>query len=373
MSIEFLVIGGGIAGASAAYALAENGAGRVLLLERESQPGYHSTGRSAALYTENYGNAVIRALVKASKPFLLGPPEGFAEHAILTRRGAMMVAREDQDAAMDQALAFAAETGVEAPEVDPAQALDIHGGLNPAYSSRAMFEPDAMDIDVHALHQGFLRGLKALGGVVTTNADVTGLRRQGGTWTVETRDDTFSAPVVINAAGGWADEIAAMAGLAPVGLVPKRRTVITFDPPDGTRVERWPMVIDVDEEFYFKPDAGRILASPADETPVPPSDVQPEELDVAVAVDRVERATVLQVRRIASKWAGLRTFAPDKTPVVGMDPDGEGFLWLAGQGGYGIKTSPALGRVAAALAVGAGIPGDIAVEPSDLAPDRFLT
>ena len=373
MHHDFLVIGGGIAGASAAYALSEFGQGRVGLLERESQPGYHSTGRSAAVYTENYGNAVIRALVKGSKSFLTEPPEGFAENPILSPRGSMMFARADQSLAMDKALAFARETGVDAPEVSKEEALEIHSGLDPDYFARAMYEPGAMDIDVHGLHHGYLRALKANGGEIVTNAEVTALARNGGTWSVETRAGRFEAPVVINAAGAWADELAGLAGLAPVGLAPLRRTAITFDPPEGLEIDRWPVVIDVEEQFYFKPDAGRVLGSPADETPMPPSDVQPDELDIAHAVDRIERASRLEVRRIASKWAGLRTFAPDRTPVVGMAPEGDGFLWLAGQGGYGIKTSPALGRVAAALAAGTEIPPDIAVDPADLAPDRFFS
>ena len=217
-----------------------------------------------------------------------------------------------------------------------------------------------------------LGGCPSAGGRVVTDADVQASERMSEGWTIRSAAGTFSAPVVINAAGAWADEIAELAGVRPVGLVPKRRTAITFDPPDGADVAGWPVVIDVDEQFYFKPEAGRVLASPADETPVPPQDVQPEELDIAVTVDRVERASTMTVKRIDHRWAGLRSFVADKSPVVGMAPDAEGFFWLAGQGGYGIKTSPTLGRIAAALAQGQPIPDDIGVSVAELAPQRLI-
>jgi D-arginine dehydrogenase len=223
------------------------------------------------------------------------------------------------------------------------------------------------------VHRGYLRGMTARGGRIVTNAEVTGLSRDGSGWRVATRAGDFAAPVVVNAAGAWCDEVAALAGVAPIGLVPKRRTAITFDPPQGQAIHGWPSMIDVDESFYFKPDAGRILASPADETPMPPCDVQPDELDVAILVDRLEQATTLQVKRIASKWAGLRSFVADKTLVAGFDAQAEGFFWLAGQGGYGIQTSPTMARVAAGLVAGKGLPPDLVdlgVSEATLAPDR---
>jgi D-arginine dehydrogenase len=237
-----------------------------------------------------------------------------------------------------------------------------------------MYEPAAMDIDVHALHQGFLRGLRARGGRVVTDAEVRSLRRRDGLWTAETTAGTFAAPIVVNAAGAWADEVARLAGIGTVGLVPKRRTAFTIEPPEGVAPSGWPAVVDVAETFYFKPESGRLLVSPADETPMPPCDVQPDEIDVASAAARLEAATTLQVRRIAHKWAGLRSFVADKTPVAGFAPDAEGFFWLAGQGGYGIQTSPAMGRVAAALAAGRGLPPDIAargVTEAALSPARY--
>lgn len=368
---DFLVIGAGIAGASAAYELAA--CGRVLVLERESQPGYHTTGRSAALFTETYGNATMRALTRASKAFLTSPPAGFASVPLLAPRGTLLAARADQRAALERTFAECSAlvgnlelwTGARVRERVPVfSEAQVDGGL---------WEPDAMDIDVHALHQGFLRGLRARGSEVVCNAEVVALEREGQTWRVETRGERYAAPTVVDAAGAWADEIGRLATAGPIGLVPKRRTAITFDPPRGVSIERWPAVIDVDEQWYFKPDAGRILASPADETPSPPCDARPDEYDVAVLIDRITTATTLSIPRIHAKWAGLRSFVADKTIVAGFDPRQPGFFWLAGQGGYGIQTAPAAGRVAAALARGEPLPADVqalGVDAGDLAPGR---
>ncbi|MFN3565725.1 MAG: NAD(P)/FAD-dependent oxidoreductase [Burkholderiaceae bacterium] len=365
------MIGAGIAGASAAFELAAFG--RVVVLERESQPGYHTTGRSAALFTETYGNATMRALARASKAFLTSPPAGFASAPLLTPRGTLLAARADQRAALERAFAECSAlvgnlelwTGAQVRERVPVfTEAQVDGGL---------WEPDAMDIDVHALHQGFLRGVRARGGEVVCSAEVVALERVGADWVVQTRGGHYAAPVVVNAAGAWADEIGRLAGAAPIGLVPKRRTAITFDPPRGASIEGWPAVIDVDEQWYFKPDAGRILASPADETPSAPCDAQPDEYDVAVLVDRLTTATTLSIPRIHAKWAGLRSFVADKTIVAGFDPRQRGFFWLAGQGGYGIQTAPAAGRIAAALARGEPLPADVqalGVDARDLAPDR---
>jgi D-arginine dehydrogenase len=369
---DILVIGAGVAGASAAYELAASG--RVVVLERESAPGYHTTGRSAALYTESYGSPVVRALTLASKAFFDAPPEDFAEHALLTPRGALFVAREDQLAALDRTLAEAKKLVPSVRAVNAAEALEISPALRPEYVAAGVFEPDAMDMDVHAIHGGFLKGLRRRGGEVVTGAGVTALTRDRKTWIAETPMGAFAAPIVVNAAGAWCDEIAKLAGVAPVGLVPKRRTAITFDAPDGTDISSWPLTIDVEEGFYFKPEAGRILASPADETPSPPCDAQPEEIDVALIVDRFERAVCFPVRAITHKWAGLRSFVADNTPVVGMAGDAEGFLWLTGQGGYGIMTSPAMGSAAAALIETGALPGHFArfgLTESALSPRRL--
>ena len=367
-----IVIGGGIAGASAAYFLAERGP--TLLLEREEQPGYHTTGRSAALYSEAYGNAAIRSLTTGARPFFMAPPRGFAEHPVLTPRGAMFVGRGDQLAALDRA---AAETGALQPSIrriDGAEARRICPVLRPDQIAGAVLEPEAMDIDVHALHQGFLRGLRARGGGVATSAEALALERTASGWRVRSTAGAFEGRVLVNAAGAWADVVAGLAGAAPIALVPKRRTAILFSPPAGCDIAAWPLVVDVDETFYFKPDAGKLIGSPADETPSPPCDAQPEELDVALAVERIQQAADLPIARIERRWAGLRCFVADKTPVVGYDGAVDGFFWLAGQGGYGIQTSPALGRLAAALIAGEGAPADLAalgVREQDLSPARL--
>jgi D-arginine dehydrogenase len=345
----------------------------VLLLERESQPGYHTTGRSAALFTETYGNAAMRALTRASKPFLAAPPPGFSSTPLLSPRGTLLVARAEQLPALRRAQE---ECSALVENLVWWTAEDVCARLpcfTPAQVAGGLLEPDAMDIDVHALHQGFLRGLHARDGVLVCNAEVRALARYGGDWRAQTAAGEFAAPLLVNAAGAWADEIGRLAGAIPIGLVPKRRTAITFDPPAGVSVERWPAVIDVDEEWYFKPDAGRILASPADETPSPPCDAQPDEYDVAVLVDRLTRVTTLQVPRIHARWAGLRSFVADKTIVAGFDDEAPGFFWLAGQGGYGIQTAPAVARVAAALINGGAVPVDVAdlgVDAAALSPRR---
>jgi D-arginine dehydrogenase len=366
---DFLVIGGGVAGASAAYFLAEHG--QVTLIERESACGYHTTGRSAALYTDAYGNAAIRALTVASRPFFENPPRGFTEHPLLLPRGEMIVAPKGEDATIEKALAEGTRFAPMMRELRGDEALDLCPVLDQNWLGRALHNPASMDMDVHAIHNGYLKGLRARGGTVTTDAELLGLERRDGTWHLRTKAGAMAAPIVVNAAGAWADVVGRMAGTRPIGLVPKRRTAFTFDPPAEFATTDWPMVIDVHETLYFKPEAGRLLVSPADETPMDPCDCQPDEMDVALAAARFETATSLRIKRVTHKWAGLRSFVKDKTPVVGFAADVEGFLWLAGQGGYGIMTSPAMGRIAASLATGREIPSDIAVRASDLSPGRL--
>jgi len=373
MSYDFIVIGGGIAGAAAGYALAAEG--KVVVLEMEDQPGYHSTGRSAAQYTELYGNGPVRALVRLSHEFLDTPPPGFTETPILTPRGALFVGTEEQRPAIEEILALAVAENCPARELSPEAAAAIVSVLRPDDFATAVHEPESMDIDVHALLGGYLRQLRARGGELVTGAEVREMTRQGSAWRVETSAGAFTAPVVVNAAGAWGDVVAERAGVNPIGLVPKRRTVILFDPPPEIEIADWPLVIDADENWYFKPDAGKVLASPADETPVPPSDVQPEDIDVALIADRIERMTTMTVGRISHRRAGLRTFTGDKTPVAGFAPDAEGFLWLLGQGGYGIETAPAMARAATALITSKDLPADFAkvgVKAEDLSPARLL-
>lgn len=371
MSVNFdiVVIGAGIAGASVASELARTH--RVALLEREEHPGYHATGRSAALFSESYGNAAVRALSRASRDFFFATPAGFSEHALVRPRGALHIARQDQLASLEE-FATNSDLAGSTRRLSRDAALCLCPVLRPESVAAAILEADAADVDVDALHQGYLRRFRAAGGMLANDADVTRLIRRGGAWQVETRGTALTAPVVIDAAGAWADTVAARAGAQPLGIQPCRRTAILAELPDGIAVERWPMVIDIDETFYMKPDAGLLLISPADETPVEPCDVQAEEIDVAVGIDRVERATTFQVRRIRKRWAGLRSFAPDRSPVIGFDPAAVGFFWLAGQGGYGIQTAPAAARLAAALVRGEAPDADLArIYDSQLSPARF--
>ena len=368
---DVIVIGAGIAGASVAYELAASR--RVLLLERESQPGYHTTGRSAALFTETYGNAVMRALTRASKSFLLAPPAGFAATRLLAPRGTLLVARAEQLPALQRSRDECAALVDDLAWWSAEEVLARVPCFAPGQVAAGLLEPGAMDIDVHALHQGFLRGLRARDGRLACRAEVRALARFRQHWRVQTSAGEFAAPLLVNAAGAWADEIGRLAGARPIGLMPARRTAITFDPPAGTPVDHWPAVIDIDEEWYFKPDAGRLLASPADETPSPPCDAQPDEYDVAVLVDRLARATTLKVPRIRARWAGLRSFVADRTIVAGFDEQAEGLFWLAGQGGYGIQTAPAVARAAASLLAGEPMPSDLAglgVDAAALSPSR---
>ena len=358
-SPDVLIIGAGMAGASAAYFLAPHR--RVTILERESQPGYHATGRSAAMYSETYGNATVRAITTASKPFYFDPPKGFSDVPLITPRGSLIVGAAAEE---EHLRTVWQEMRALVPNVQwwtQGQILQRVPVLRPEAAHCGVFEPDAMDMDVHAIHQGFLRGAKAAGAQLVCDAGVQNIQRESGGWRVETPAGSFFAPVLVNAAGAWCDELALLAGVVPVGLVPKRRTAFTTEAPAGCDISAWPLVIDAQESFYFKPDAGVLLVSPANEDAVSPQDVQPEELDVAIAVDRVETATTMQVRQVRRKWAGLRSFVTDKSPVVGFAPDTPGFFWLAGQGGYGIQTAPAMGQLTAALVRGLPVPDDMAV------------
>lgn len=371
MSGDFLVLGAGIAGAAAGYFLAEHG--RVTVLERESMPGYHSTGRSAALYTETYGNAAIRGLTVASGAFFRAPPAGFAEGPLLRPRGLLMVAPAHDHERFVREVADATRFAPRLRVVERREALTLCPALRKTWLAHAFLEPDAMDMDVNAIHQGFLRGMRTKGGSVVTNAGAHRIERRDGAWQVDTAAGTFRAPVLVNAAGAWADEVAILAGVPPIGLVPKRRTAIII-----TAVQpispAWPMVGDVAETFYFRPESGKLLVSPADETPLPPQDVQPDEIDIAIAAERIAAATHLDIQRIERKWAGLRTFAPDKTLVIGPEPTTPEFLWMAGQGGYGIQTSAAAGLALAAFATGCALPAafaDLGLRAADLLPDRL--
>lgn len=373
MTADFIVVGGGMAGAAAGYFLAEHG--RVIVLERESAPGYHSTGRSAALYTETYGNAAIRALTVASGRFFRAPPAGFADVPLLRPRGLMMIARASDAARFERNVAEGKRFAPNLRVLTQSEALALCPVLRDEWTGHAFLEPDAMDMDVHAIHQGFLRGLKAMGGSIVTDAAAQAVTAGGDGWQVETRAGRYTAPILVNAAGAWADEVATLAGLPILGFTPKRRTAVIVEV-DPIPSPAWPMVVDIAETFYFKPESGRLLISPADETMMSAADVQPDEIDIAEAVARLEAATRLTVRRVLRKWAGLRTFAPDRTLVIGPDALAPGFVWMAGQGGYGIQTAAAAGRAAATLARGGALPSDLVelgLVAAELLPNRLRT
>jgi D-arginine dehydrogenase len=368
---DYLVIGGGAAGLSVAYELAK--VASVVLIEREVAPGYHSTGRSAAVISENYGPAGWQALVTASRPFFEAPPAGFADHPLLHRIGALYFAASDDEAGLVASARALGRRGVEHVLLPAGEARALCPVVRTDDFSAALLEPGCADIDAHALLQGYLRLARASGLDVRLATEAASLERRGGRWHLAASEMSLTANAVVNAAGAWADDVARRAGLRPKGLQPYRRTAITFDPPPGADVRTWPMTFDVAETWYFKPEAGRVMASPVDKTATEPCDAAPEEFDVAVAIDRIERATTMTVARVHSKWAGLRTFAPDEQPVIGADPDEPSFIWLAGQGGNGVMGAPAAAELAAAIATGSNLPEFVVrcgVDLDAIAPGR---
>jgi D-arginine dehydrogenase len=371
--IDVVILGAGIAGASAGFRLA--GARSVLVLERESQPGYHATGRSAAMFMESYGPPAVRALTRASREFYEHPPAGWAAQPLLAPRGVLYLATHGQDALLRKTHDELRATCPDLEVVDAGAALARVGCLRPEVVHGALYERDAQDIDVHALHQGFLRGLRRQGGELRTGAWVEGARRDGSRWELRLAGgETVHARTIVNAAGAWADEAAALFGAAPIGVVPHRRSAFTFKAPEGMDASRWPAVVGVDESYYFKPDAGQLLGSPANADPTVPHDVVPEELDVATGIHQIESVTTLGIRRPTRTWAGLRSFVRDGEMVIGWDDACPGFFWLAGQGGYGIQSAAAASELAAALVQGAPLPAALArhgVDPQALSVRRL--
>lgn len=347
-----VVIGAGMAGASIAAHLAENNS--VGLLEMESQPGFHSTGRSAAIFIDFYGNDTIRALTRASWNFFRAPPRGFAEFELVRHRPILVVAREDQRESLRN-LVDATASATAYQYLSSHEAARICPVLDGTKFASAALTNGAADIDVNGLHAGYLRRLRERGGSLITNAQVVALEQRLDGWLIRTVQGEILADTIINAAGAWAAGIAELAGARDIGLVPMRRSAALIEVPNELSPVDWPAVIDADEQFYMKPEAGLLMISPADETPVMPGDVQPEDLDIAIAVDRVQAISNLNVTRIRHKWAGLRSFVADRSPVVGFDPIVPNFFWLAALGGYGIQTAPALSQLAADILQGADI------------------
>jgi len=361
-NFDTIVVGGGMAGVSIAYELAADRT--VALLDMESTLAYHTTGRSAAMFLESYGPAAVRALTVCSRPFL-------ESLDVLSPLPMLCVGGAGRGAAVERRYETVRDLAPRVRLLDGGQACELQPLLREGAVERAMLEPDATEIDVHELHQHYVRGLRARDGVVRTGAPITSARRRGGTWGLDLRGETWAAPVVVNAAGAWADAVAAVFGARTVGLRALRRTAFIADAPPGVGA---PMIDEIDEKFYLKPEVGRVLCSPADETPQDPSDARPDELEIARAIDAINELTTLDIRHVRSSWAGLRNFVADRSPVAGYDAERAGLFWFAGQGGYGIQMAPALARTGAALVRGEMLPGDVAalgLTPAAISPRRL--
>ncbi len=371
-AFDVIIIGAGVVGASLAWRLAPSA--RVVVVEAEDQPGYHSTGRSAAHYTDVIGGGVVKTLSAATRPFLEDPPPGFTDVSLIRRRPVLLLfGTETRDAAFTRR-GLSHVIGHQLFELDRDECLRRCPVLKPEKIELGLWEPAAGDIDVHAIHGAYLRAARASGATMLLKAPVSGMERRNGVWHVSVPGRTLEAPIVANCAGAWGDVVGRMAGAAPVGLVPMRRTAFTFRGPDGMDHGAWPLVADDGESFYFKPEAGLMLGSLADEQPSEPCDAAPEELDLALAAHRIMEWTTLDIRRMESRWAGLRSFVPDRLPVTGFDPACEGFFWNVGQGGAGIQTSTGLSAYAAAVMLGKGLPPDLVeagLDPGTLSPSRL--
>ncbi|WP_293577016.1 FAD-binding oxidoreductase [Phaeobacter sp.] len=373
--LDIAIIGGGITGASVAYFL--QGQRSVALLEQESSLGYHATGRSAAEFTRRFHSTVVGHLTQASADFVMDPPTGFSDVDLLRSRGNLLIADSDKADHLrevyDRERANAPEGARPVALLSVEEALEKVPFLDPEWVKAAFYDPDCWDVEVENLLQGYTRGAKANGVTVRQSAAVLSARRESDHWILETSSGELRARTVVNAAGAWADPVAALFGANPLRIVPHRRTAISVKVP-GYDLSEMPEVNEIDEAFYFKPDAGQLMISPADETPVDPHDAWPEELDVAYAAHYLSECSTLEVNHIAHSWAGLRTFAEDRLPVIGYSGQVPGFFWLAGVGGYGIQTSPAVGQIAAALLTGTDMPTNVTkagVDPALFSPSRY--
>ncbi|MCW2742872.1 MAG: Sarcosine oxidase beta subunit [Blastococcus sp.] len=370
-SYDLLVIGGGMAGVSIGYEMASDRS--VGLLEMESTLAFHTTGRSAATFLESYGGPYIRGLTVASRAFLENPPDTF-ESKPLSPLPLLWLAPEGRGDLLRAMHDEVSQLVRDVRLVQPDEAYEMHPLLRRGYLELAMLEPGAMEIDVHAVHAGYVRGLRQRKGDIRTSVKIVEIGRRAGVWTLrDSQGEEYQAPVVVNAAGAWVDDLAALARVTPIGIMPLRRTIFMLGAPDGLDTSRLPLAGDIDGTFYMKPEGPQLLCSPADEVLQPPSDARPDEVEIARAVDAIQDATTLTSRHVRTSWAGLRNFTPDRVPVVGFDPAADGFFWFAGQGGYGIQTAPAMARTGASLIRGADVPEDVAargVTAAAIAPDR---
>lgn len=375
MSHDVIVLGGGIAGISAAARLSQGA--RVLVIEGEDQLGYHSSGRSATFYHFGIGDRTVRALTSFSRPFFEAPPPDLSEQPFCSAKPALFVARPDMLPALDalyqdmEPFSQGLERVGEQAMLDLVPVLKVGGDGVVA----GVVDHGGRKLDAHGLLQAFFRAVRKGGGEIMQGSPVTSIRHDGSQWHVTTSQGSWRAPVIVNATGAWADRTAELAGVRPLGISPLRRTIIVFDPPEGISVGDWPFVKTAVNEFYMLPEAGRLLASPVDEIPSAPVDAQPEDYDIALAAYRVEEFTTMPVRRIAHRWAGLRSFTTDRIPTAGFAPDAPGFFWLAGQGGYGLQTAPAMAEATAALILGKPWPerlAELGVMPDNIGPRRLL-
>lgn len=369
MRTDIAIIGAGIAGASLAAELAPHA--RVLLIEAEAQPGYHSTGRSAAFWSETYGGPAVQPLTSASGPWLANPPPDMSGSGFLAPRGCLHIAERSGAATLREMAAAFAGSGVRLDPVEPTALAAVIPGLRPGWNS-GLSEPSCADIDVAALHAALLKAARRRGAGLLCDARALALTHAEGRWQIETSAGPVETVMVVNAAGAWASSVAVLAGAMPIAVTPHRRTIVQLavDPAPAPDL---PLVIDAEERFYFKPEAGgRLWLSPHDETPVEPCDAAPEEIDVAIAIDRLERVVDWRIMRRERAWAGLRSFAPDRAPIYGFDARCPGFFWFAGQGGFGIQTAPAAAMIGAALLLKTTLPDSVRrIDPGIYAPDRF--
>ncbi|MFV1962079.1 MAG: NAD(P)/FAD-dependent oxidoreductase [Acidimicrobiia bacterium] len=367
---DFVVIGGGIAGVSAAAHLAPHGS--VILLEMESTLAYHTTGRSAALFVINYGTQGSRPLGLASRAFLENPPEGSTDAPLLTHRGLLWIADETQMAELSRIAREGRDSGAGSRLIPSDEVLGLVPALNSDRIAGGLFEPYARDIDVAALQQAFVRIARSHDAEIRTRSHVTAIERKGSGWIVKAGNDTLECGAIVNASGAWGDRVAALADIEPIGLQPMRRTA--FMVPGTQDYAHWPMVVDADQRFYFKPDGVQLLCSLAEEELSDPTDPKPRVEDVALAIELINETTTLGIKSVNSQWTGLRTFSPDRDLVIGEEPTAPGFFWLVGQGGTGIQTSPAYGSLLASHVLGTEIPEllvEAGVEPSTTDPRRF--
>ncbi|MEE4349166.1 MAG: FAD-binding oxidoreductase [Pacificimonas sp.] len=363
---DIVIVGAGIAGASLAAELAPHRS--VILLEAEDQPGLHATGRSAAFYAETYGGPGVQPLTTASKALLFAPPDDFTDHPFVSDRGALHIADANSRAALAAFQAEFANSPVPLTPLVSGGARERVGIISEAWNGPAIYEPECRDIDVAALHAAYLGAARRAGAQIRTASALTCARHDGGAWTVETASGDLRASLLVNAAGAWSDPVAERCGVRAIGLQPLRRTMVAADI-DAEVDPDWPLIVAADGSFYFKPDGGRLWISPHDEIPDEPGDARPEELDIAVAIDRFEKATTARVTRVETSWAGLRTFAPDRLPIYGFDPDSPAFFWCAGQGGFGIQTAPAAARLCRDLILER--PAEAAIDAASYAPQRL--